>query len=180
MLVSSYSKAVSIFKVSILFLFWFPFFFLFLQVVSAFSLPTLVAENPFQKTVLKKTFMMTECNGCLTLSRCWWGRISYCKQNRLDEWQAACFHFFFFELMSKRLLAFLSTLAVHSETEIMRRKAGSHRDSWSMIEGPQPHGDPNGWGLLINIDGVFIGMAVGLNYSAGSGRHMGCLLQWRW
>lgn len=48
-----------------------------------------VAENPFQKTVCKKTFMMTECNG--------WGRISYCKQNRLDEWQAACLpfpHFF--------------------------------------------------------------------------------------
>lgn len=48
-----------------------------------------VAENPFQKTVWKKTFMMTECNGCRTLSRFWWGRISYCKQNRLDEWQAA-------------------------------------------------------------------------------------------
>lgn len=45
-----------------------------------------------------------------------------------------------------------------------------------MIEGPQPRGDPNGWGLLINIDGVFIGMAVELNYSAGSGRHMGRLL----
>lgn len=43
-----------------------------------------------------------------------------------------------------------------------------------MMEGPQPPcSDPNGWRLLINIDGVFIGMAVGLNYSEGSGRHMG-------
>lgn len=55
-------------------------------------------------------------------------------------------------------------------------KAGLLRHT-SMIEGPQPCSDPNGWGLLINIDGVFIGMAVGLNYSEGSGRHMGWPLQ---
>lgn len=36
----------------------------------------------------------------------------------------------------------------------------------------------NGWRLLINIDGVFIGMAVGLNYSEGSGRRMGRPLQY--
>lgn len=36
-----------------------------------------------------------------------------------------------------------------------------------MIEGPQPHCDPNGWGLLINIDGVFIGMAVGVKLFSG-------------
>lgn len=48
----------------------------------------------------------------------------------------------------------------------------------AMMEGPQPScTDPNGWRLLINIDGVFIGMAVGLNYSEGSGRHMGLPLQ---
>lgn len=59
------------------------------------------------------------------------------------------------------------------------RLSGEGGQSWSMIEGPQPRSDPNGWGLLINIDGVFIGMAVGLNYSEGSGRHMGHLLQRR-
>lgn len=54
----------------------------------------------------------------------------------------------------------------------------AYRDTSRMMERPQPScSDPNGWRLLINIDGVFIGMAVGLNYSVGSGRHMGRPLQ---
>lgn len=40
-------------------------------------------------------------------------------------------------------------------------------------EGPTFMLGSNGWRLLINIDGVFIGMAVGLNNSEGSGRRMG-------
>lgn len=45
----------------------------------------------------------------------------------------------------------------------------------NMVEEPQPSSnDPNGWRLLINIDRVFIGMAVSLNYSKSSGRHMCC------
>lgn len=36
------------------------------------------------------------------------------------------------------------------------------------MEGPTPScSHPNGWRLLINIDGVFTGMAVRLNYSEG-------------
>lgn len=85
---------------------------------------------------------------------------------------------FFFLNVNKCIFPFVSTPGVHDQTEVVWwRRAVC--DSWNMIEGPQPRSDPNGWGLLINIDGVFIGMAVGLNYSEGSGRHMGHLLQWR-
>lgn len=60
-----------------------------------------VAENPFQKTVWKKTFMMTECIGCLTLSRFWWGLIPFANKTVLMNGTLLtclffCFHFFFF------------------------------------------------------------------------------------
>lgn len=54
----------------------------------------------------------------------------------------------------------------------------TYADTSKMMERPAPFcSDPRAQSSLINIDRVFIGMAVGLNYSERSERHMGRLLQ---